>query len=113
MIRDLVVLTAGALLARLAAAWLVGYPPFTDAAYYTLAAQRLADGHGFTLPVLYSFLEVGGQLPADPSLPVDAFGLHETEEDTEEGHGYALGRLTRADRRSGDQSKHYEPEILR
>jgi hypothetical protein len=56
------------------AALLVPSAPYTDAAYYTLAAQRLADGHGFTLPVLYSFLEVGGALPADPGLPVDAFG---------------------------------------
>jgi hypothetical protein len=72
--RDLVLLLAGALVARVAAALLVPSAPYTDAAYYTLAAQRLADGQGFTLPVLYSFLEVGGALPADPSLPVDAFG---------------------------------------
>jgi hypothetical protein len=72
--RDLVLLLAGALVARVLAALLVPSAPYTDAAYYTLVAQRLADGFGFTVPVLYSFLEVGGALPADPSLPVDAMG---------------------------------------
>jgi len=56
------------------AAWLVPSAPYTDAAYYTLVAERLADGFGFTIPVLYSFLEVGGTLPADPVLPVDSNG---------------------------------------
>ena len=73
-LRDLALLLLGGLVARVAAAVLVLFAPYTDAAYYTLAAHRLADGSGFTLPVLYSFLEVGGQLPADPRLPVDAFG---------------------------------------
>ena len=73
-LRDLGSLVALALVARVVAAWLVPSAPYTDAAYYTLAAERLASGFGFTLPVLYSFLEVGGVLPASPSLPVDAFG---------------------------------------
>jgi hypothetical protein len=72
--RDLVLLLIGALVARMVAASLVPSAPYTDAAYYTLVAQRLADGFGFTLPVLYSFLEVGGALPADPGLPVDSNG---------------------------------------
>jgi hypothetical protein len=73
-VRDLLVLLAAALVARVVAALLVPSAPYTDAAYYTLVAERLADGHGFTLPVLYSFLEVGGSLPADPGLPVDSNG---------------------------------------
>ncbi len=73
-LRDLLLLLAAALVARIVAAWLVPSAPYTDAAYYTLVAERLADGHGFTLPVLYSFLEVGGRLPADPGLPIDAMG---------------------------------------
>src|SRR5688500_2378781 len=69
-IRDLVILTALALLARTVAAWLVPFPPHVDAAYYTMVAEQLATGHGFMAPALWSFLEVGGRLPADPTLPV-------------------------------------------
>jgi 4-amino-4-deoxy-L-arabinose transferase-like glycosyltransferase len=72
--RDLFWLTLLALTARVAAAWLVDSPPYTDAAYYLLTGDRLADGLGFTTPVLWSFLEVGGRLPADPTLPVASHG---------------------------------------
>ncbi len=74
MRRDLLWLTVLALVARLVAAYLVDYPPYTDAAYYLLTGDRLADGAGFTTPVLWSFLEVGGRLPADPVLPVPSHG---------------------------------------
>jgi 4-amino-4-deoxy-L-arabinose transferase-like glycosyltransferase len=72
--RDLIWLTALALVARVGAAWLVEAPPYTDPAYYLLTGQRLADGLGFTTPLLWSFLEVGGTLPADPGLPVPSHG---------------------------------------
>jgi 4-amino-4-deoxy-L-arabinose transferase-like glycosyltransferase len=72
--RDLAVLLLVALVSFALAAWLVPSAPYTDAAYYTLVAERLATGHGFSVPVLYSFLEVGGALPADPSLPVASNG---------------------------------------
>ena len=62
-VRDLVILTGLALLARVLAAALIGWAPYTDPSYYTLVATRLAEGHGFTVPVLWSFLEVGGRLP--------------------------------------------------
>ena len=68
--RDLLVLFGIALLARIAAAWLIDYPPYTDPAYYFMVGQQLVDGHGFTAPALWSFLEVGGRLPAQPTLPV-------------------------------------------
>lgn len=71
---DLLWLTGVALAARLVAAWLVPYPPYADPAYYLLVADRLADGVGFTTPVLWSFLEVGGRLPEDPMLPVPSNG---------------------------------------
>ena len=74
MRRDLLWLTALALVARVVAAWLVDHPPYTDPAYYLLTGDRLADGLGFTTPVLWSFLEVGGRLPADPVLPVPSHG---------------------------------------
>lgn len=72
--RDLVLLFGVALLARTVAAWLVDYPPYTDPAYYLLVGEQLAHGQGFTTPVLWSFLEVGGRLPADPTLPVPSNG---------------------------------------
>lgn len=71
---DLLLLTVAALVARIAAAIPVGYPPYTDPAYYAMVAQQLATGHGFSAPVLWSFLEVGGHLPASPSLPVPSNG---------------------------------------
>jgi 4-amino-4-deoxy-L-arabinose transferase-like glycosyltransferase len=71
---DLLLLTAVALVARIVAAIPVGYPPYTDPAYYGMVAEQLATGHGFTAPVLWSFLEVGGQLPANPVLPVPSNG---------------------------------------
>lgn len=74
MRRDLVVLAVLALGTRLAAALLVDYAPYTDPAYYRLVADQLAAGHGFTVPVLWSFLEVGGRLPAHPALPVPSNG---------------------------------------
>src|SRR5687768_334614 len=72
--RDLAALCALALVARVVAAALVPSAPYTDAAYYTLVAERLASGDGFTAPVLWSFLEVGGRLPSDPMLPVPSNG---------------------------------------
>ena len=74
MRRDLLVLFALALVTRLVAGLLVDYPPYGDPAYYQLVAEQLAGGHGFTVPVLWSFLEVGGRLPADPMLPVPSNG---------------------------------------
>ncbi len=68
--RDVVLLTLLALAARFAAALVVGYAPYTDPAYYALVAERLAEGQGFTTPVLWSFLEVGSRIPDDPTLPV-------------------------------------------
>ncbi|MCV0404499.1 MAG: hypothetical protein K5924_12465, partial [Chloroflexi bacterium] len=71
---DLFVLTTLALAARIAAAAVIGWAPYTDPAYYTLVATRIVDGFGFTVPVIWSFLEVGGQLPSDPALPVPSNG---------------------------------------
>ena len=71
---DLLLLTAAAIVARIAAAIAIGYSPYTDPAYYAMVAEQLATGHGFSAPVLWSFLEVGGGLPADPMLPVPSNG---------------------------------------
>ena len=68
--RDLLVLTAAALVARIVAVLVVPWPPFTDPAYYSMIAQRLTEGFGFTTPVLWSFIEVGSVLPDPAVLPV-------------------------------------------
>jgi hypothetical protein len=65
-----VVLTAVALGLRTAVALLFGEAPWTDSAYLFASGQRLATGSGFTLPFVWSFLETGGRLPADPHLPI-------------------------------------------
>jgi hypothetical protein len=74
MRRDLVILFGLALLTRAAAGLVIDYPPYGDPAYYQLVAQQLAGGHGFSVPVLWSFLDVGGHLPADPMLPIPSNG---------------------------------------
>ena len=74
MSRDLVGLFVLALVTRVAAALLIDYPPYADPAYYQLVGEQLAAGHGFSVPVLWSFLEVGGRLPADPILPIPSNG---------------------------------------
>lgn len=68
--RDLLVLALVALVARAVAVLTVPWPPFTDPAYYSLIAQQLAGGHGFSTPVLWSFIEVGSVLPDPAVLPV-------------------------------------------
>ena len=69
-VRDLLVLFLLALVARIVAVALVPWPPFTDPAYYAMIAERLAEGHGFTTPVLWSFIEVGSVIPDPATLPV-------------------------------------------
>jgi hypothetical protein len=72
--RDLGLLFAVGLVVRALAALPVDYAPYTDPAYYTLVAERLVAGNGFTVPVIWSFLEVGGALPDPASLPVPSNG---------------------------------------
>ena len=71
---ELVVLFLVGLLARAIAAAPVDYAPYTDPAYYTLVAQRLASGDAFTVPVIWSFLEVGNSIPDPAILPVPSNG---------------------------------------
>ena len=68
--RDLAVLFVVGLAARVLAALTIDYAPYTDPAYYSLVAERLATGDGFTVPVIWSFLEVGSRLPDPATLPV-------------------------------------------
>jgi hypothetical protein len=72
--RDLLIVTALALVARVVAAVIVSWPPYTDPAYYWLVGDQLATGHGFTVPILWSFLEVGNRIPDPAVLPVASNG---------------------------------------
>ena len=73
-VRTPVILYVFALIVR--AALVVAYPDpgYTDAYYYVDAARSLAQGNGLTVDVLWIFPEVGGGIPADPTLPIPAFG---------------------------------------
>src|ERR671914_2539572 len=66
----LAALAVAALVVRFVAAIVAGEAPYLDPAYYEVVARRLATGDGFSVPVLWSFLDVGGRLPADPQLPI-------------------------------------------
>ena len=45
-------------------------PAYPDAVYYLAVARELAAGHGFTIPFIWSFVDVGGHLPAVGALPI-------------------------------------------
>ena len=45
-------------------------PGYPDAVYYLAIARDLAAGHGFTIPYIWSFVDVGGHLPAVGTLPI-------------------------------------------
>jgi len=72
--RDVLLVTLLALMARAGAALPFDYAPYTDASYYTLVARQLAEGNGFTAPVIWSFLEVGSRIRDVPVLPVPSNG---------------------------------------
>lgn len=70
MKRDLIVLTAVALVVRTGVALLINEAPWTDSAYYFISGRQMATGHGLTVPFLWSFLETGGRIPSNPMLPI-------------------------------------------
>lgn len=49
-------------------------PAYPDAFYYVDAARSMAAGQGATVDFVWIFAEVGGRLPAAPTLPIPAFG---------------------------------------
>ena len=73
-LRDLFWIAAATLVLRGIAAILVPWTPYLDSSYYTLVAERLATGDGFTVPVIWAFLDVGSKIPADPMLPIPSNG---------------------------------------
>ena len=45
-------------------------PAYPDSFYYANLARQLADGNGFQIDYVWNFVDVGGRLPADPTLPI-------------------------------------------
>jgi len=56
-IRPLLVVSAVALIVRIASAVIVAQPGYTDAYYYSVVASRLAHGDGLTADFIWNFLE--------------------------------------------------------
>ena len=49
-------------------------PAYPDAYYYVDVARALQAGHGFNIDFIWIFAEVGGKIPADPTLPIPSNG---------------------------------------
>lgn len=65
-----IVLYGLALLVRLALIWHFPDPAYPDSFYYVDVARSLLAGNGFTVDLIWIFPEVGGAIPADPTLPI-------------------------------------------
>jgi hypothetical protein len=68
--RTALLLYAFALLVRLVLISFYPDPAFVDAYYYVNVAHQLAAGHGFNIDFIWTFVDVGGALPAHASLPI-------------------------------------------
>ncbi len=65
-----VVLFAVALVVRAIVGTAFAGPAYPDSYYYVDVARSLAAGHGFTVDYIWNFVDVGGVLPAAPTLPI-------------------------------------------
>ena len=61
--RDLALVLGLALMVRAVVALLQAHPGYMDAYYYTVGAQRLAGGYGFTEPYVWNYLDDPAALP--------------------------------------------------
>ncbi|MDP8903765.1 MAG: hypothetical protein M3N29_00355, partial [Chloroflexota bacterium] len=68
------VLFATALFARAAVGAMFGDPAYPDSFYYVNVARELAAGNGFQLDYIWNFVDVGGRLPSEPTLPIPSNG---------------------------------------
>jgi hypothetical protein len=59
-----------ALVGRLVLIALHPDPAYPDSYYYADVARSLASGHGFSVDFVWIFAEVGGRIPAVPTLPI-------------------------------------------
>jgi Dolichyl-phosphate-mannose-protein mannosyltransferase len=48
---------------------------YPDSSYYVDVARAIQSGHGFNVDFIYSFLDVGSGIPANPHLPVASNGF--------------------------------------
>jgi hypothetical protein len=69
-VRIPIVLYGLALLVRLGLIAHYPDPAYPDSFYYVDVARSLLAGHGFSIDLIWIFPEVGGQIPADPVLPI-------------------------------------------
>jgi hypothetical protein len=69
-VRTPLLLYALALVVRAALIALFPYPAYPDSEYYVDVARQLHAGNGFNVDFIWIFAEVGGKIPADPTLPI-------------------------------------------
>ena len=65
-----IVLFASAFLVRAAVGTAFPGPAYPDSYYYFHLGQQLAAGHGFVADYIWNFVDAGGALPLDPTLPI-------------------------------------------
>jgi dolichyl-phosphate-mannose-protein mannosyltransferase len=63
-------LYAFAALVRLVLIALYPDPAYVDSYYYVNVARALQAGHGFNIDFIWTFVDVGGSIPAQPTLPI-------------------------------------------
>lgn len=68
--RILLALYALALAVRLVLIGLFPDPAYPDSYYYVNVAHAIQAGRGFSIDFIWTFVDVGGKLPADPHLPI-------------------------------------------
>jgi len=59
-----------ALVVRVVLIWHFPHPAYPDSFYYADVARSLSAGQGFSVDFIWIFPEVGGGIPADPTLPI-------------------------------------------
>jgi hypothetical protein len=69
-VRTPIALFAFALVVRAVLVALYPDPAYPDSYYYVDVARALNAGHGFNVDFIWAFVETGGQLPANPQLPI-------------------------------------------
>ena len=69
-VRTPLLLYALALVVRAVLIALFPYPAYPDSEYYVDVARQLHAGNGFNVDFIWIFAEVGGTIPADPTLPI-------------------------------------------
>src|ERR1035437_2095648 len=69
-VRIPIALVALALVVRAAVFGLHPDAAYPDSYYYVDVARALQSGHGFSIDFIWSFVDVGGRIPAHPMLPI-------------------------------------------